>query len=144
MAKNKVFIGDYTINRPVQDEAPVAADTLPASLVFKDAGEYKATVADGGGEGVMLYVTDLNTLLQGNMTTPWTAGDTSVAFEPRSSERYNVRVAAGQNITALDTPLASNGDGTLRIGVAGTDFIVCYADEIINTGAAEALVQAKF
>lgn len=144
MAKNKIFRGDVTINRPVQVEAIAAAELTPGYLVFKNAGEFAVHATDGGGAGVRLYAVDLNTLLQGGTTDTWASGDTTVAFEPRPGERYNMVVAASQNITAVDTALASNGDGTLRIAVVGTDDVICYADEVINTGASAALVNVKF
>lgn len=144
MAKNVIFRGDVAITRPIQDEAIAAAALTPGYLVFKSAGQFAVHATAGGGAETKLYVTDLNTLLQGDTSTQWPSGDTAVAFEPRPGERYNMVVAASQNITALDTPLASNGDGTLRIGVPATDDILCYADEIINTGGSAALVNVKF
>lgn len=144
MSKNTVFRGDVAITRPVQVEGIAATALTPANLVFKDGGEFKVHATDGGGAGVRLYVTDKNTLLQGDMTTDWASGDTAIAYEPRPGERYDMVVAASQDITAVDTALASNGDGTLRIAVVGTDDVICYADEVINTGASAALVNVKF
>lgn len=144
MAKHKIFRGDVTINRPVQVEAIAAAALTPGYLVFKNAGEFAVHATAGGGAGVRLYAVDLNTLQQGGVTDTWAAGDTTVAFEPRPGERYNMVVAASQNITAVDTPLTSAGDGTLRIATPATEDVLCYADEIINTGAAAALVNVKF
>ena len=144
MAKNKIFTGDYSVTRPVQEEAQAAAVLTPGQLLFKSAGQFTQHATDGAGAGVRLYVCDLDTLKQGGTDDTIASGDTAVAFEPRQSERYNVLVAAGQNITALDTALTSNGDGSLRIGVVGVDSILCYADEIINTGGAAALVSVKF
>lgn len=143
MATNVIFRGDATIKRPVQDEAIAAAELTPGSLVFKNAGQFAVHATDGGGAGVQLYVTDLNTLQQGSTTDTWAAGDTAVAFEPRPGERYNMLVADTQNITALDTALTSNGDGTLRIAVVGTDDVICYADEVVNVTSSQ-LVAVKF
>jgi hypothetical protein len=143
MARNKIFRGDVTVNRPVQDEAVTSEAIAPGSLVAKTSGTFSLHGTDGAGAGVKLYVADLNTLLQGDTSDSWASGDTAVCFEPRPGERYNMLVAASQNITALDTPLASNGDGTLRIGVVGTDDILCYADEVVNATSSQ-LVNVKF
>lgn len=140
---NVIFRGSVETNKPVQSEAKTAASTLPGSLLYKAAGVFTKHATDGGGAGVKLYVADLNFLQQGSTSDAWASGDTAVAFEPRPGERYNMLVATGQTISALDTPLTSNGDGTLRIGVVGTDDILCYADQIVTTTAAE-LVAVKF
>lgn len=76
---------------------------------------------------------------QKNMDEAWVQNDSMQGVEFRSGEFGVARVAAGQNITARRTPLASNGDGTLKIA-AGADVVLCFADEIINTAAAVTLV----
>lgn len=82
---------------------------------------------------------------QKNMDEAWVAGDSMQAVEFRSGEFGCVRVAAGQDITKRRTALSSNGDGTLKIAATdGTDKILCYSDEIINTAAAVALVNVYF
>lgn len=140
---NVIFRGSVECNKPIQDEALAAASTLPGTLLFKNAGAFTAFNTDGAGAGVNLYVADLNFLQQGSTTDAWAAGDTLVAFEPQKGERYNMLVATGQTITAVDTPLAADGAGLLRIGVVGTDDIICYADQVITTSATT-LVAVKF
>ena len=144
MATNVIYRGSVENNKPTQDEAIAAAELTPGMLLFKSSGEFALFNTDGGGAGVKLYVCDLNTLLQGGVTDTFASGDTAVAFEPKPGERYNMQVNSGQNITALDTPLAADGAGLLRIGVVGTDDIICWADEVINTGASTGLVKVKF
>lgn len=76
----------------------------------------------------------------------WIISENMVAIRARSGEFLNVLVAAGQDITKVDTPLSSNGDGTLKIAVTPvtvgvtSEEILAYSDEIINTGGAVALV----
>ena len=132
MTTNVIYRGGAAQNCPIQDEGVAAAALTPGSLLFKISGQFTPHATDGAGAGVKLYLCDLNTLLQGDTSKTFASGDTAIAFEPRPAERYNALIASGQNITALDTPLASNGDGTLRIGVVGTDDIICYADEVKN------------
>lgn len=82
---------------------------------------------------------------QKNMIDPWTINESMQAVEFRSGEFGCVYVALGQNITARHVALSSNGDGTLKIAATdGTEQILCYSDEIINTGAAAALVNVYF
>lgn len=140
---NVIFRGSVETVKPVQTEALTAASTLPGTLLFKNAGVFTAFNTDGAGAGVELYVADLNTLKQGGVSDAWAAGDTAVAFEPRKGERYNMLVATGQTISAVDTPLAADGAGLLRVGVVGTDDIICYSDQIITTSATT-LVAVKF
>lgn len=144
MATNVIYRGSAEGNKPVQTEAIAAAALTPGMLLFKSSGQFALYNTDGAGAGVKLYVCDLNFLRQGGVADTYASGDTAVAFEPRPGERYNVLVNSGQNITAVDTPLAADGAGLLRIGVVGTDDIICWADEVINTGASTGLVKVKF
>ena len=79
------------------------------------------------------------------MDAAWVINESMQAVEFRSGEFGCVRVAAGQNITKRRTALSSNGNGTLKIAATGgTEEILCYSDEIINTGGAAALVNVYF
>ena len=144
MATNVIFRGSVENNKPIQEEAIAAAALTPGMLLYKAAGQFALFNTDGGGADVKLYVCDLDTLKQGSTSTVFASGETAIAFEPQKGERYNMMVNTSQNITALDTPLAADGAGLLRIGVVGTDDIICYADEIINTSATAQLVKVKF
>lgn len=144
MAKNTVFAGDIRQRHTSVTEALATPATIkPGHILAKSAGNFILhNVADQGGS---LYIADLNTNKQGGMEDTYAAGDTVRAFYPTAGELYHVRVAASQNITAVETPLTSNGDGTLKIasGAAGTQEVFAYADEIINTGASVALVRVR-
>lgn len=144
MATNVIFRGDAAIVKPIQVEAKSAAVLKAGALVVKNgSGLFAEHGTDGAGAGVKLYLVDVNTLKQeAAATSTFASGDTTVAFEPRPGERYNALVATGQTLVA-DSPLASNGDGTLRLGVVGTDDILAYADEAVTT-TAEQLVAIKF
>ena len=144
MAKNVIFRGDATINRPVVEEAIGAVVLTPGNLMSKDAsGEFiKHATANGGGEE-QLYIADGDFLLQKLVTANWAAGDSVRGFEPRPGERYHMLVATGQTIDVLDKPLTSTGTGLLDIATPATDDVLCYADEIITT-TATTLVAVKF
>lgn len=144
--KNLIFSADASVVRPVVEEAKVASGEtiLPGHIVLKSSGEY--INHDSAGNGGKLYVADLNYLEQKNVDEALTVGDTVQAFSPRPGEEYNVMVAASQDITAVDTGLTSNGDGTLKIATvtgATPDVVLFYADEVINTGGSTALVRCK-
>lgn len=144
--KNVIFSADASVVRPVVEEAKVASaqTILPGHVVIKSSGEW--INHDTAGAGGKIYVADLNYLEQKNVDEALTVGDTSPAFSPRPGEEYNVVVAASQDITAVDTPLSSNGDGTLKIATvtgATPDVVLFYADEVINTGASAQLVRCK-
>lgn len=145
MATNVIFRGDAAIVKPIQVEAKSAAVLKAGELVFKSGvnREFDRILVSGAGAGFKLYLVDVNTLKQESAaTSTWAIGETVVAFEPRPGERYNALVATGQTLVA-DSPLTTNGDGTLRLGVVGTDDILAYADEAVTT-TAEQLVAIKF
>lgn len=82
---------------------------------------------------------------QKNMDAVWVLNDSMQAVEFRGGESGTVRVATTQDITKRRTPLSSNGDGTLKIAVTdGTEQILAYSDEIINTGGSVTLVNVYF
>lgn len=140
--KNVIYVSQAGNVCPFKEEALIKAgeSLLAGYILIKDAGEFIGH--DTAGAGGMVYIADINTLEQLDTSDALTAGDTAAAFVPEGGQVYNVVVAAAQNITATDTGLASNGDGTLKIA-ASTDAVLFYADEIINTGATAALVRCK-
>jgi hypothetical protein len=72
------------------------------------------------------------------------SGENMVALQGLSGQFFNVLVATGQNITRAGVPLSSNADGTLKIAATdGTEKILCFSDEIVNT-AAVTLVRVRF
>ena len=82
---------------------------------------------------------------QKNMDAAWVINESMQGVMFRSGESGCVRVALGMNITSRGVGLASNGDGTLKIAATNdTEQILCWSDEIINTGAAIALVNVTF
>lgn len=144
--KNVIFSADAQVVRPVVEEAKVASGQtiLPGHVVVKSSGEFANHSSEGNGGKI--YIADLNYLEQKNVDEELTVGDTVYAFSPRPGEEYNVVVAAGNDITAADTALASNGDGTLKIATvtgATPDVVLFYSDEVINTGASAGLVRCK-
>ena len=147
---SRVFLGPAQRNCPQTRDRITAAAIAPGSLVFiNSSNQFAVHATDGGGSGVRLYVMNYNYLGGGQIDDNVPSGDTGTAYERFEEDILAMPLAAGQNITAQDTALASNGDGTLRVGVVGTDYIVgFYAEDAPynnNTGSAQlvAVRQAK-
>lgn len=130
---------------PKAQELPATTATiLPGMLVSNVTGGYAPSADAATVFGKPMLVADYNFLAAGNVDAAFALEQNVVARTLPKDDFANVRVAAGQNITALNTGLSSNGDGTLKIALTnGTESILAYADEIINTGATAALVRVR-
>ena len=123
---------------------------LPGTLVEVVATGLQTSTQVATTAGARPIFANRDVMRQKNMDQPWVINESMQAVEFRSGEFGCVRVAAGQNITKRRTPLSSNGDGTLKIAVTPvtvgvtSEEILCYSDEIINTGGAVALVNIYF
>lgn len=118
---------------------------LPGTLVQPAATGISTTAVLATAFNSKPIFANRDVMRQRNMIDPWTINGSMQAVEFRSGEFGCVYVALGQNITARRVALSSNGDGTLKIAATdGTEQILCYSDETINTGAAPALVNVYF
>ena len=120
----------------------IAVDAmLPGTLLDVAAGGLATSAVAATVFSQKPIFANRDVLRQKNMNEAWVIAESMQAVEFRSGEFGCVRVAAAQNITKRRTGLSSNGDGTLKIALTnGTEQILCYSDEIINTGGAVALV----
>lgn len=132
---NLFFATENTL-RSIEGEAGAA---IPAGSVVAFTGERAIGLSAADGDDAALLVADYNQLKAGG---DWESGDTMVCRQLPADEVAYVRVAAGQNITNRFTGLAIGTAGTLRIAGA-EDAVACFADEVINTGAAVALVRVR-
>lgn len=138
---NKTHLGSVHRNQPEQYEAVAGAALSVGMLALSTGGELVPHGTDGGGDFV--YVVKERTAI-GLVSEGYESGDWAQSYIPTSGEMYRMLVATGQAI-AFDTPLTSNGAGLLRVGVPGTDTIVCYADESdIGTTDGTTPVRVKF
>ena len=119
-----------------QEAAALQADILPGMSVTQSATGYSKNSNASTVAGIPFMVADYDGLEASTVDDAWTISETMVARRLTPDKRANVVVATAQALTR-DTPLASNGDGTLKIGTPATDFIVAYADEIVTTTAAQ-------
>lgn len=128
---------------PQTVEGKALSAVLPGSLVKQiptglDASDIAATVF--GQLPIFANKDEMGT--SKSVDDAWTINENMVAIQARSGEFMNVIVASGQNITSSGVGLSSNGDGTLKIAATnGSEEILAYSDEIINTGAGTALVR---
>ena len=132
MAKNKVFVGSAENNTPIVEEALAAATITPANLIVRNAaGAFILHDVNGTmAAEKQAYFAGLKVL--DGMNDAYASGETVFAHRPQSGETYHARVATGQALVK-DTPLTSNGAGLLKVATLGTDFVVCYSDEVITT-----------
>ncbi len=145
--KNKIWLGpaDGSNAKALLVEGQADDAIIPGSLVERTStglatSDNVATVFNSE----VLVAIEEGSHRGGTVTTPYTVGDVAMAAKLRSGEFVLVRVAAAQNITVTGTPLSSNGDGTAKIALTdGTEQILLYAEEVINTGGSVALVVAS-
>jgi hypothetical protein len=141
--KRKIWAGpaDGANVKPLIVEGLVVDDYSAGELLVRSAsGLATSAVASTVFDQEVIVAREIGAHRGGDIDTKATVGDTGEGIKLRSGEFANVRVAATQNITTTGTPLTSNGDGTFKIGVPGTDDILVYAEEIINVTVAGTLV----
>jgi hypothetical protein len=147
MAKRKIYLGpiDSGLNGPLLVEG-LAVDAFTPGTLLKQtaAGLATSNLTDASTAQECLVACEIPESEGGDITTAYTVGDTAEAVAVRSGEFVNAIVAASQNITSKGTALASNGAGALKIAaVDGTDVVLFFSDEIVNTGGAAALVTVR-
>lgn len=147
VGKNVIFSATVGDTCPEQEQAVIKAAEVVvpgATLLLDSNGEF--IDHDSAGEAKDFFVANLNAEAQESVSDAWAAGDTCTAFIPQAGQYFNMVVAASQNITAKGTALTSNGDGTLKIATitgATPDVTIGFADEVVNTGGATALVRVR-
>lgn len=143
MPKNTIFAACASNNHPQVAEAFAGEAGIKAGMLLKkDAGEFVAH--DVEGQGGMVYIANLDGLAQSGVDHTYTDGETVFAFAPAPHQFFNVLIASGNNITAKDTALTSNGDGYFKIAATdGTEEVLAYADEVANFSSAAGFCRVK-
>ena len=141
MTLNVIRVGSATKNDPIKVEKPADAALSPGHLIVANSNNEFLKHATDGKAG-MVFVADLN--MHDNLATAYAAGDTVQAYQPTSGETYQVRAKSGAALVKDITPLTSDGAGRVRVGVVGTDEMICYAAETVTASANEQLVLVKF
>jgi hypothetical protein len=115
---------------------------LPGMLLISSEGDF--IPHDAEGQGGPFYIANKNTLAQDGVDVAYEEGETIEPFDPAPTYLYYVRVAEGENVTALDTALTSDGAGALKIAADdGSEEVVAYAQEIENFTSAGGLLRVK-
>ena len=147
MAKRKIYLGPINsgLNGPLMVEGLAVDAFTPGELLVQSAsGLATSGLAATVFTSECLLAKEISESEGGTIATAYTIGDTAVAIAVRSGEFANAVVAASQNITSKGVGLASNGSGQLAIAATdGTEQILFYSDEIVNTGGAVALVTVR-
>lgn len=147
MAKRKIYLGpvDSGVNGPLIVEGLAVDAFTPGDLLEQtSAGLATSNNAATVFNSECLVASEISESEGGTISTAYTIGDTAEAIAVRSGEFVNVVVAASQNITSKGVALSSNGLGRLKIALTdGTEQVLFYSDEIVNTGASAALVTVR-
>lgn len=154
MAKGKqaIYVGPAGENNcaPLNIEGVnLTASLLPGTCVEQVATGLQANANAATVFGQEMLVADKDQMRSKSVSAAWTQNENMVAIKARSGDILNVLVASGNNITAAGTPLSLNGSGLFKIAVtpatvgATSEQVMCYADEIINTGASNTLVRVR-
>ena len=121
----------------------VDASTLPGMVIQREAAGAGLEINDTAATtlGQEFLVANKNYLQQKTVTEAWTQNENMVGFAPRSGERFDCIVAAGNDLsTRLGIPLTRNGAGLLRIAAPATEQVLCHSDALVNA-VANTLVQ---
>ena len=139
--KNSIWAGPFNEYQPQTVEGFVSAASLPGTIVRRGASNALTVGAAPLGAETKYYILN-EQYINGtgrDLDTQVATNTTAEAFEIQERINYTALLADGQNITALDTPLTVNTDGTLQAATVGTHHIVAYANEVFNnnTGSAQ-------
>lgn len=137
---------DYGDHKPLNVEGVAVAATLPGTVVSQTAAGLAVNASASTVDAQQLLIADKDQQRSRGVDDQWAISENMVAIQLRSGEFANVRVEPGVDITNRGFPLALNGSGLLTGATLGTDYVIAYADEIVNTTggpAAGTLVRVK-
>lgn len=133
---------DGANQKPNNIEAVALAAHLPGTVLTQGATGLSANANAATVTGYPLIVADKDQMRSKSVDDAWTINENMVAIKPRDDETFEVLVATGQTL-AIGSPLASNADGTLKLGVPATDYIIAYSEEAVTTTAAQLVTASK-
>jgi len=147
IAKRVIWAGpaDGSNDKPLKVEGiALSAATLPGTVVQQVATGLQDNAQAATVFGQVLLVADKDEHRSRSVDDAWTQNESMVAIQPRSGEFLNMLVADGNDITSRGVALTRNGAGLLTIAATdGSEEIVAYSDEIIDTTGADQLVHCK-
>lgn len=146
MAANKtnvIWAGpvDGSVKKPLTVEGKaLAADIKPGNLVAVGATGIDNSANDGTSASRVLIAREVGEQFGKSISDPWDINNNMIAVSPRSGENVYVNIAASQTL-AIDSGLASNGDGTFKLAGAG-DVVALYAAEVLASTASVQMILA--
>jgi hypothetical protein len=119
------------------EEARVAAGQTikPGMLITFNTSNQAIVHATAGGNPGDVAVAIEDGLIGKTITDSYAAGDLCRYILPQKGDELYMILRDGQNATT-DEHLTSNGDGTLKVGVIGTDFTVGRCIEALDLSPA--------
>lgn len=142
MSKQVISLNAGSAGQPISNERLAnAAGILPGHLVIEALGKVGVNVTADALAQKLFAQSNLATA--GDIDTAYADGETVIYGAYHAGQEINAIVAAGAAAIADGAPLASSGDGTLKIGTAAT--AVAYATEAIDNsgGATSVRIQAR-
>lgn len=143
MARHVILLGG---DEPVRREFEASATVTPGMLCKLVSATTAGPDATDDNEAPRKWFADLDPYVDAaanpttaNIDIDYNSGDTVYILACDGGERIQALLAAGAAAVAVNDPLCSAGDGTLRKFVIGTDTgrIVAFADEAVdNSGGA--------
>ena len=143
LGKRTIYVGAGAHNaQPLNVEGMAVQAILAGSLVDQSASGLDLSGDAATVFGKLPLFADKDQMRSKSVDDAWTINENMVAIQGRSGDILNVLVATGQTLVHGD-PLVSNAAGILTKGSgAGTQYVVCVADEAITTSGTE-LVRVK-
>lgn len=127
------------------DEARANAALKPGHLIKKNSSSevLKHATAAGGGQ---LFVAKEDDLVGKTINDAYAAGDVVFYHIPQKGDWLYMRVAAAATAIAVNDPLTSAGDGTIKKSTGGTDVVIGHAKEALDNsgGGAEAFLRMEW
>lgn len=115
------------------DERRAGGAIKPGHLIMPSGATVIVHNADGD-QGAPWFAKE-DALIGNDKTVAYASGDLVSFHMAQTGDRVLARVAASATAIANGAPLASDGDGCLRLGVVGTDHIFAHAAEAVDNSA---------
>lgn len=145
--KRTIWAGpaDKADSKPLLVEGTAANQFLPGNLVVKSNNSLQISAkAATEFDSQALIAVEYGDHIDGDVDTPYTAGQHALAINVRSGEFVNALVAATSVLVEGVTALSSNGAGALKVAATdGTEQILFYTDESLTVGASAELVRVR-
>lgn len=125
--------------KSITETRRTVAALLPGSLAFiNSTGLFAQYVTEGKRVGRRIYAVNVDYSSGQKVADAVALGDSAVGDYVEEGRELALLVAP-TTVLAFDSPLTPAANGTLRLGVIGTDEIIGYSQEKFTVGAAAQL-----